>query len=160
MCGICGFTAAKEQDRPILKAMCDIMSHRGPDGEGQYLDDGIALGHRRLSLIDLCGGNQPMVRASGAFDSAITSPALSLDGTHSVDPSESSAKGRSTTTVNCENACKKRAGSLKPTRIPRFCWWPISRGVKISLTACAVCSRSPSGIAPSVSCSAPGISSA
>ena len=53
MCGICGFTGAVEADLPILKAMCDVMAHRGPDGEGQYTDDGIALGHRRLSLIDL-----------------------------------------------------------------------------------------------------------
>ena len=75
MCGICGFTGAKSQDFPILKRMCDIMAHRGPDGEGQYIDEGIALGHRRLSLIDLAGGNQPMVRATGAHQAAVTSPA-------------------------------------------------------------------------------------
>ena len=72
MCGICGFTGAVEADLPILKAMCDVMAHRGPDGEGQYTDDGIALGHRRLSLIDLEGGNQPMVRATGDHASAVT----------------------------------------------------------------------------------------
>jgi len=38
------------------------MAHRGPDGEGRYIADGIALGHRRLSLIDLAGGGQLMVR--------------------------------------------------------------------------------------------------
>ena len=48
MCGICGFTGATEADAPTLKAMCDIMAHRGPDGEGQYLADGVALGHRRV----------------------------------------------------------------------------------------------------------------
>ncbi len=75
MCGICGFTNAQDIDQSILKAMCDIMAHRGPDGEGQYLADGIALGHRRLSLVDLENGNQPMVRATGAHASAVTSPA-------------------------------------------------------------------------------------
>ena len=83
MCGICGFTGASpecESDRATLKAMCDIMAHRGPDGEGQYLDDGIALGHRRLSLIDLEGGNQPMVRAGDQRESRVTSPALGPDG--------------------------------------------------------------------------------
>ena len=45
MCGICGFTGATETDAPTLKAMCDIMAHRGPDGEGQYLAD---VHHRRL----------------------------------------------------------------------------------------------------------------
>lgn len=62
MCGICGFTCATEKDQPILQAMCDVISHRGPDGEGVYLSEGIALGHRRLSLIDLEGGAQPLVR--------------------------------------------------------------------------------------------------
>lgn len=74
MCGICGFTGADETDAPILKAMCDIMAHRGPDGEGQYIDRGIALGHRRLSLIDLENGNQPMVRAGNGKNAAVTSP--------------------------------------------------------------------------------------
>lgn len=76
MCGICGFTGATEADLPVLKAMCDVMAHRGPDGEGQYLADGVALGHRRLSLIDLANGNQPMVRATGAHNSVIASPAV------------------------------------------------------------------------------------
>ena len=74
MCGICGFTEATEQDLPVLKAMCDIMAHRGPDGEGLYIADGIALGHRRLSLIDLKGGSQPMVRRDGSPDSPLSSP--------------------------------------------------------------------------------------
>lgn len=80
MCGICGFTNAQDADQGILKAMCDIMAHRGPDGEGQYLADGIALGHRRLSLVDLENGNQPMVRATGAHASAVTSPARTPTG--------------------------------------------------------------------------------
>lgn len=75
MCGICGFTGATNSDAPILKSMCDIMAHRGPDGEGQYIADGIALGHRRLSLIDLENGNQPMIRETGEQTSRISSPA-------------------------------------------------------------------------------------
>ena len=93
MCGICGFTGAVEADLPILKAMCDVMAHRGPDGEGQYIDDGIALGHRRLSLIDLEGGNQPMVRATGDHASAVTSPALMPDGAPCASPEAAAAKG-------------------------------------------------------------------
>ena len=75
MCGICGFTKATEADLPTLRAMCDVMAHRGPDGEGRYIADGVALGHRRLSLIDLKGGNQPMVRATADPGAAVTSPA-------------------------------------------------------------------------------------
>lgn len=69
MCGICGFTGATESDYPTLKAMCDVIAHRGPDGEGQYIAHGIALGHRRLSLIDLKGGSQPMVRVDTTKES-------------------------------------------------------------------------------------------
>lgn len=82
MCGICGFTGAAMTDAPILKNMCDIMAHRGPDGEGQYLDEGIALGHRRLSLIDLANGNQPMVRSSVEKSATITSPVVEGQDTY------------------------------------------------------------------------------
>ncbi len=80
MCGICGFTGAQPTDANTLKAMCDVMAHRGPDGEGRYLSDGIALGHRRLSLIDLTGGNQPMVRTTGEHTAQVLSPEQSSHG--------------------------------------------------------------------------------
>ncbi|MBO4353197.1 MAG: asparagine synthetase B, partial [Eggerthellaceae bacterium] len=81
MCGICGFTQAtgSESDSRTLKAMCDVMAHRGPDGEGRYIADGIALGHRRLSLIDLAGGGQPMVRSSSDLRSTVFSPAIAFE---------------------------------------------------------------------------------
>ncbi|HIW75653.1 MULTISPECIES: asparagine synthase (glutamine-hydrolyzing) [Gordonibacter] len=93
MCGICGFTGATDADLPLLKAMCDVMAHRGPDGEGQYLDSGIALGHRRLSLIDLEGGNQPLVRATGEHASAVTSPALDAAGGYVQGEARGTARG-------------------------------------------------------------------
>ena len=70
MCGICGFTQSNgsEADYKALQAMCDVMAHRGPDGEGRYIASGIALGHRRLALIDIEGGAQPMVRSEGGVD--------------------------------------------------------------------------------------------
>lgn len=67
MCGICGFTPATQDDAPILKSMCDVIAHRGPDGQGQFIQDNVALGHRRLSLIDLEGGSQPIVRDDHAI---------------------------------------------------------------------------------------------
>ena len=79
VCGICGFTKAEgsRADYATLKAMCDAMAHRGPDGEGRYIADGIALGHRRLSLIDLAGGGQPMVRANGDMQSELFAATVS-----------------------------------------------------------------------------------
>ena len=117
MCGICGFTGATETDAPTLKAMCDIMAHRGPDGEGQYLADGVALGHRRLSLIDLENGSQPMVRATGEHAARITSPALMPDGAPCASPEAAAAKGdyacRSTSDgVTCWNTKSGKSFAL------------------------------------------------
>ncbi len=60
MCGIVGFYGEQKNKEEIIKRMADRIKHRGPDGEGYYTDDKIALGHRRLSIIDLEGGVQPM----------------------------------------------------------------------------------------------------
>lgn len=62
MCGIVGFIDKKHPDekKQIIKKMADRIAHRGPDGEGYYVDDNIALGHRRLSIIDLSTGDQPI----------------------------------------------------------------------------------------------------
>ncbi len=63
MCGICGQYYFKEK-RPVslqtIKRMNDTITHRGPDDEGYYISDSIGLGFRRLSIIDLSGGHQPM----------------------------------------------------------------------------------------------------
>jgi asparagine synthase (glutamine-hydrolysing) len=63
MCGIAGIFYATADTPPPphhIKAMTDAIAHRGPDGEGFYLAPGIALGHRRLAIIDPIGGAQPM----------------------------------------------------------------------------------------------------
>lgn len=63
MCGIAGLYQTRD-DRPIdaalLARMTAAIAHRGPDGEGFHLEPGLGLGHRRLSIIDLAGGAQPM----------------------------------------------------------------------------------------------------
>jgi len=63
MCGIAGIIKLDPRARaeePRLKRMLDVLRHRGPDGEGTYVDGGVALGHRRLAIIDPRGGRQPM----------------------------------------------------------------------------------------------------
>jgi asparagine synthase (glutamine-hydrolysing) len=67
MCGICGF--AGSGDRDDLQRMNNCLVHRGPDAEGVWHDRGcgVYLGHRRLSIIDLSGGAQPMQTADGAL---------------------------------------------------------------------------------------------
>lgn len=63
MCGICGIldsSQSKSINKDILKRMNDAMSNRGPDSEGYFFSDNIALAHRRLSIIDLKTGDQPI----------------------------------------------------------------------------------------------------
>ena len=60
MCGIVGFVGARNDAQETLQAMMDLIAHRGPDGQGQFLEGPAALGQRRLSIIDLEGGKQPM----------------------------------------------------------------------------------------------------
>ena len=70
MCGIVGFTANGHDPaaaKRTAQAMADLIRHRGPDGEGYYADTRAALGHRRLSIIDIDGGGQPMFNEDGAL---------------------------------------------------------------------------------------------
>lgn len=70
MCGICGILNLDGEPVPhrYLKAMVDSLSHRGPDDEGYYVDINIALGHRRLAVLDLSpAGHQPMVNKQGTI---------------------------------------------------------------------------------------------
>lgn len=65
MCGICGFTGEvldeNENREAVLRRMTDVITHRGPDSSGFYLGDGIAMGFRRLSIIDITeSGDQPI----------------------------------------------------------------------------------------------------
>jgi asparagine synthase (glutamine-hydrolysing) len=61
MCGIVGFAGACPDRENVLSAMTQAIAHRGPDSGNCYLDDGIALGIRRLSIIDLETGSQPIL---------------------------------------------------------------------------------------------------
>ena len=60
MCGIVGFVDKAKNKKKIIKNMADLIKHRGPDSDGYYVDDDVALGFRRLSIIDLEGGDQPI----------------------------------------------------------------------------------------------------
>jgi asparagine synthase (glutamine-hydrolysing) len=70
MCGIVGFHRTRPSatsDRALLHRMVAAIRHRGPDGEGVYLDGPAGLGHARLSIIDIAGGQQPMASADGTL---------------------------------------------------------------------------------------------
>jgi asparagine synthase (glutamine-hydrolysing) len=69
MCGIAGFVnrAGLTADRAIIERMTATLAHRGPDGDGFYCAGPVALGHRRLSIIDVAGGAQPMSNEDGSI---------------------------------------------------------------------------------------------
>jgi asparagine synthase (glutamine-hydrolysing) len=58
VCGICGFVGVREEG--LLERMTEALAHRGPDGEGYFRFEDVGLGHRRLSIIDVAGGQQPL----------------------------------------------------------------------------------------------------
>jgi asparagine synthase (glutamine-hydrolysing) len=69
MCGIAGFviSGAVQSGLPVLKKMTGILAHRGPDGQGYYTGKTAFLGHRRLSIIDVANGSQPLSNEDGSI---------------------------------------------------------------------------------------------
>ena len=66
MCGICGKISLDPVQRTEIERMMTALSHRGPDDVGLYVKDGVGLGHRRLSIIDLGTGKQPIPNEDGS----------------------------------------------------------------------------------------------
>ena len=69
MCGIAGIVDVRdgrEIDQQLVRSMTTALAHRGPDGEGFHFEPGVGLGHRRLSIIDLEGGKQPLFNEDGS----------------------------------------------------------------------------------------------
>ena len=60
MCGICGFTGKLDNREEAIRKMTEVITHRGPDSDGFFSDDTISMGFRRLSIIDLDAGHQPI----------------------------------------------------------------------------------------------------
>lgn len=67
MCGIAGFVGYPNKSRSVLTRMLDCIVHRGPNSAGIHIDGPLAMGMRRLSIIDLSGGDQPISNASGTI---------------------------------------------------------------------------------------------
>jgi asparagine synthase (glutamine-hydrolysing) len=69
MCGICGISYSDDRRpaQPVLDKMAASIAHRGPDSDGFYTSDGIGLGMRRLAIIDVSGGDQPIANEDGSI---------------------------------------------------------------------------------------------
>ena len=82
MCGICGIVALEEggapPDRHVLSAMNRALTHRGPDDDGMLLDGPAGLAMRRLSIIDLPGGHQPIANENGTVHVILNGEGIEL----------------------------------------------------------------------------------
>jgi asparagine synthase (glutamine-hydrolysing) len=71
MCGINGIALSSRSgrriDRDVVERMRDVITHRGPDDDGIYVDEQVGLGHRRLSIVDVAAGHQPMTNEDGSL---------------------------------------------------------------------------------------------
>ena len=80
MCGICGianYLETEPVEERLLVSMRDALTHRGPDDNGLFIDGRVGIGHRRLSIIDLSTGVQPIHNLS-SFSTYCLSGAISL----------------------------------------------------------------------------------
>ena len=66
MCGITGVVGTMRTERAVLQRMNDALRHRGPDGEGVFWSDDVGLAMRRLAVIDVAGGDQPIFNEDGS----------------------------------------------------------------------------------------------
>src|SRR5256714_14907767 len=86
MCGITGFVsapAAADELTRAVRGMCDALVHRGPDDAGDWIDSGagVAIGFRRLAIIDLSpAGHQPMISASGRYVATLNGEIYNFEG--------------------------------------------------------------------------------
>ena len=126
MCGICGLASrdplALPLERHRLAAMCDIMAHRGPDDDGQLIEPGVALGMRRLSILDLETGAQPIANEDETIWTVLNGEIYNYQG------AETTALGS--------------ASSLHAQRLPRRSFTSTRSTVPSLSSICAGCSAS------------------
>ena len=131
MCGICGrFNFdGRPVGAPEVVDMRDVMVHRGPDGHGLFVDGPIGLGHRRLAIIDLEGGHQPLVlRPEPGVATEAVEGLEHAHGTPSIDhrheqprlgPHPQGPEGEAQARGRFGETSKRAATSLRPEAIPR-----------------------------------------
>ena len=143
MCGICGLVSldgATAPDPAVLAAMNETLLHRGPDSDGSVIDGPCGLAMRRLSIIDLAGGDQPIANEDGRIQVI--------------------QNGEIYNYRDLREELRGRGHTFRRTATPR-CWSTYMKsGGRRSSKRCAGCSRSPSGTPARAGCCSPGTASA
>ena len=141
MCGIAGICRLdgqplNEDARAHVRAMTDVITYRGPDGSGIWQEGPVSLGHRRLSIIDLSGGSQPMQDVDGELCIVFNGEIYNFA------------------------ELRRAPASTAATPIRRSSSRPTASGARTASSASTACSPSPSGMLPAAVCSAPVTASA
>jgi asparagine synthase (glutamine-hydrolysing) len=135
MCGIAGIVSVDpltRDDCARAVAMRDVMTYRGPDGAGLHADAHAVLAHRRLSIIDLAGGHQPLSNETGSV--WIT------------------YNGEIYNHADVRAQLEARGTDIERTRIRKRSFTPTSNGATHACTGSAACSRSRSGMLRRAGC--------
>src|SRR5215204_933460 len=82
MCGIAGKAGTAPVAESDVIRMCNAIAHRGPDDWGTFIEDGLGLGMRRLSIVDLAGGHQPMTNEDGSVVVVFNGELYNFPGLH------------------------------------------------------------------------------
>ena len=128
MCGIAGFVTVNPSDSPsIIERMTDTIRHRGPDDFGYYRDPWASLGFRRLAIIDLSGGHQPMANEDQSL-------------VHHLQRRDLQPRRL------CAPRWNRPAIAIPTAPIPKPSSTPTNSTAPIASSASAACSPSPSGI--------------
>src|SRR5450759_3210840 len=90
MCGINGIAFSSQSgrrvDARVLARMRDVITHRGPDDEGIFIDGAVGLGHRRLSIVDVASGHQPMTNEDSTLHITYNGEIYNLSLIHISEP--------------------------------------------------------------------------
>jgi hypothetical protein len=135
MCGITGIfdtRGRRDIDRRVLSRMNESQHHRGPDEGGLHLEPGVGLGHRRLSIIDLSTGQQPLFNEDGSVVVVFNGEIYNYQ---QLIPN-----------------CRRWATSFTPAAIPKSSFTPGKPGARTASSAFAACSPSRCGIATAKRC--------
>ena len=92
MCGFVGYINKEKDKTETIKKMADLIAHRGPDSEGYYCDKNIALGFRRLSIIDLKSGSQPIYNEDKSKVIDCEDPQAITYDIHTIEEGENTVK--------------------------------------------------------------------
>jgi asparagine synthase (glutamine-hydrolysing) len=157
MCGICGWIGAPP-DTELLADMVGALAHRGPDGEGSIAGDRVSLGMRRLAIVDVAGGQQPIANEDGSVVVVFNGELYN----HRALRAELQARGHHFATGSDAEVLvhlweERREGLLDALRgMFAFALWDRRDGTVLLVATGSVSNRSTSPTCPEVvSCSPP-----